>query len=57
MLLALRKTNKMNRWLFYFVAGFVAPFIIVWMWVRHPIQCTKEAYRSWQLVFRGRDID
>jgi hypothetical protein len=47
----------MNKWMFYFVAGMVAPFIIVWMWVRHPVQCAKEAYRSWQLVFRGRDLE
>lgn len=57
MLLALRKINKMNKWLLIFLAGFVAPFIIAWMWIRHPVLCAKEAYRSWQLVFRGRDIE
>ena len=46
----------MNKWMFYFLVGMVTPFIIVWMWVRHPILCVKEAYRSWQLVFRGKDI-
>ena len=46
----------MSRWMFYFVAGVVTPFIIVWMWVRHPIQCAREFYKSWMLVFRGKDL-
>lgn len=47
----------MSKWMFYFVAGMVLPFLIVWMWLRHPIRCAKDAYRSWHLVFRGKDIE
>ena len=47
----------MNKWILITLAILVVPFLIAWMWIRHPIQCAKESYRSWQLVFRGRDID
>ena len=46
----------MNKWILIPLAIVAIPFVVAWMWIRHPIQCTKEAYRSWQLVFRGKDI-
>ena len=45
----------MNKWLLIFLAGFVAPFIITYMWIRHPILCWRELKHSWLLVFRGKD--
>ena len=46
----------MNKWILIPLAIVAIPFVVAWMWIRHPILCVKEAYRSWQLVFRGKDI-
>ena len=45
----------MNKWLVIFLAGFVAPFIIVWMFVRHPVLVWKEFKHSFNLCMRGKD--
>ena len=47
----------MNKTFIIFLAGFVAPFIIAWMLVRHPIITWREIYKSWMLCFRGKDIE
>ena len=47
----------MNKTFIMFLAGFVAPFIIAWMIVRHPVITFKELYKSWMLVFRGKDLE
>ena len=45
----------MNKWLLIFLAGFVAPFIIAYMWVRHPILCWRELKHSFKLCILGKD--
>ena len=47
----------MNKWILIPLAIVAIPIVAAWMWIRHPILCWREAKRSWQLVFRGRDID
>ena len=47
----------MNKWLLIFLAGFVAPFIIVYMWVRHPIRCWRELVASFKFCILGKDDD
>lgn len=47
----------MNKWILITLAIIAIPFVIAYMWVRHPILCFKEVKRSWFLVFRGKDID
>lgn len=47
----------MSKWLLILLAGVVLPFIIVYMWVRHPVLCCKEMYRSWMLCFKGKDLN
>lgn len=47
----------MNKWLLITLAVLVIPFVVVYMWVRHPCKCWREAKRSWLLVFRGKDIE
>jgi len=56
MLLVLKRINKMNKWILIPLTVIAIPIVVAWMWIRHPVQCAKEAYRSWQLVFRGKDI-
>ena len=43
----------MNKWVLIFLAGFVTPFIIVYMWIRHPILCWREMRKSWRMINYG----
>lgn len=44
----------MNKWLVIAVACIVVPFIVIWMWIRHPKLCWRGAKESWDMVFRGK---
>ena len=46
----------MNKWILIPLAIVAIPFVIAYMWVRHPILCWRELKHSFNLCMRGKDI-
>lgn len=47
----------MSKWILIPLAIIVIPFIVAYMWLRHPILCWKGAKESFDMCFRGIDHD
>jgi len=47
----------MSRLIIVPFAIIAIPFIIAYMWIRHPVMCWREMRNSWLLVFRGKDVE
>ena len=47
----------MNKWILIPLALIAIPFVVAYMWIRHPVLCFKEAKHSFNLCFRDKHED
>lgn len=45
--------NPILKWLFALLCLFLVPFLALYMWIRHPILCLKQAKKSLKEDFGG----
>lgn len=43
----------MNKWILIPLVLIAIPFVVAYMWIRHPILCWREAKESFDMCFRG----
>jgi len=43
----------MNKYLFFTLAIIAVPFVVIYMWVRHPKKVWAEARKSWRMINHG----
>ena len=43
----------MNKYLFFTLAIIAIPFVMIYMWVRHPVLVWREARKSWRMINHG----
>ena len=47
----------MNKWILIPLAIITIPFVVAYMWIRHPILCWRELKDSFNLCMRGKCDD
>lgn len=47
----------MNKYVLIPLALLTIPFVVAYMWIRHPILCFKEARRSFNMCMRNNFED